>query len=88
MIDFKADVKPLVDIVLQGATAVAAALPPPYNALIQLIVSGLKYADDLIAQGVSDPITHIERIHAADPLLADAEGSWAKALKDKFGQDA
>lgn len=86
-IDFKNDVKPVMDIILQGFGAVVTVLPAPYNAIAQLIVTGLRYADDLIAKGV-DPIDHIERIHAADPMLADTESTWASALKSKFGDPA
>lgn len=84
MANWKADVKPLVDIALQGIGAMTSTLPSPYNLVAGLILTGLKYADDLIAQGVADPIEHIERIHAADPLLADTEGTWASAIKAKF----
>lgn len=83
-IDFKTDVKPVLDLVLQGVGAIATVLPTPYNVVAQLIATGLKYADDLIAQNI-DPITHIERIHAADPLLAETESTWADELKKKFG---
>ena len=84
-IDYKHDVSPVIDTVLGVAGAASGHLTGTAGVVVSLVVAGLKYANDLIAAGIQDPLTHIERVHAADPALADVENAWAEALRTKFG---
>lgn len=86
-IDFKTDVKPVVDAAAGIASAVAAmpGVPPIVAEIARISAAAWAFVSDLISAGVPDPAAHIQRMHAADPLLANVESAWSDALKTKFG---
>lgn len=44
-----------------------------------------RFAADLAKQGV-DPITHIERLHAAEPALKNVKSEWKQKLDELYGE--
>lgn len=82
-VDFKRDVKPVIDGALTIGGTIATNIEGPVGAVARLIVASLRFASDLVDRGI-DPIQHIERLHACEPLLAKTEIEWSKALDEKF----
>ncbi len=73
---------------LQGAAsaavAAAAFLPEPAKTILNYTAVALRFGAELAAKG-QDPISAIERIHAADPALQGVESAWADVLREKHG---
>lgn len=72
-----------LDALIAGTTQ-ASRTPGTVGVVLQIVSVALRFAVDLVRQGI-DPIEHIERIHSADEKLLGVEGSWAQKLREKFG---
>ncbi len=66
-----------------GLDVAAAAVPGIGGMVMRVIAAASRFAADLATKGV-DPITHIERIHAADPLLKDVRSVWRDRLDEEY----
>ena len=75
---------PVLSTVGELASSASRTLPGAAGVVAGVIGAALGFAADLAKAG-ADPITHIQRIHAAEPLLKDVESEWAAALRRKFG---
>lgn len=84
-VDYARDVRPILDFGLGLANVAASRLEGPAGAAASALVALLRLGVDLAAAGLDVP-AHVERIHAADPALRDAESAWAAALREKFGE--
>ncbi len=75
---------PVLEMTGAAAESGAALLPEPARSIARFLGAALRLGADVAKTG-ADPITHIERIHAAEPLLAQTESAWREALRSRFG---
>jgi len=73
----------MIENFLQQSTE-AHILPDSLRLFTPFLITALHFAEDLAKQGI-DPVEHLEKIHASEPLLKDVETGWVDALRDKFG---
>lgn len=67
------------------ASAAAGFLPGVGSYIARFVSVALGFGAELADAG-AEPITHIERLRSADPLLADVKSAWEKALDEKYGR--
>ena len=67
-----------------AVSATAAALPEPAATAARFVGAALLFGADLAKAG-ADPVAHIERLHAAEPLLDATEAAWRDELRKRFG---
>lgn len=82
-IDLKS-LAPVFTAASQAATTAAALLPGAAGVVVRFVGAALMFGAELAAQG-SDPVVHIERLHAEEPLLKGVENTWAEAMRKRFG---
>lgn len=74
---------PWLDMFAHLAGDAALTIPGLPGQALAVVAVALRLASDLALKG-TDPIEHLERIHAADPDLQTIEGSWAELLRERF----
>lgn len=65
---------------LDAIASVTGGVP---GTVLRVIAVGARFAADLATKGI-DPITHIERIHAAEPLIKGVKSEWSQRLDDLY----
>ena len=75
---------PLLAQAGDAAEVASGVLDGDAKTVASIAAAVMRFAADLARAGV-DPIEHIERVHAAEPLLAGVEAEWAEVLRTKFG---
>lgn len=72
-------------IVAEAAAAVGPVVPEPAETILRFAAAAARLGADIAHSGL-DPVEHIEKIHAAEPLLAGVDSAWRDALRAKFGE--
>lgn len=66
-----------------GADTAAAILPAgPGRDVARFVAAALRFGSDLVEAG-ADAAAHLERLHDADPLLADVQARWRARIARK-----
>lgn len=71
----------------EAAAIASSAVPGPVGVVAQILAATLGAAGALAGAG-HDPVEHIQRILAADPLLASARSDFDAEMRKKFGSEA
>ncbi len=69
-------------VIAEGATTVSPVLPEPAASILRFAAACAHLGADIARTGNS-PIDHIERVHAAEPMLVDVDNAWINALREK-----
>jgi hypothetical protein len=72
---------------VEAAAVASSAVPGPVGIVSQILAATLGAAGALVSAG-HDPVEHIQRILAADPLLAAARSDFDARMREKFGSEA